>query len=140
YAASTGPDQDFLLIGVMVSTFHSVQYIALVWAHNDRRLRSSSNEGLSRWLSRSPARYLAGCAVFGIVYFSIARATGAFPIFTAFVGARVGPFSVNQIALAFWWGLAFHHYILDQKIWRLGKDERLRSTLGVPAIVHEKRT
>jgi hypothetical protein len=30
-----------------------------------------------------------------------------------------------------WWGIALNHYYLDQKIWRIRGDERLKKNLGL---------
>jgi hypothetical protein len=39
--------------------------------------------------------------------------------------------SANQIGLCLWWGLALHHYWLDQRIWRVRADAPLRRSLGL---------
>jgi hypothetical protein len=133
YAASTGPDTDFLLLSVMVTIFHNVQYVALVWSYNRRRHSETPVEerDLAAWLSRSIPRYLAACAAFSIVYFALASSTGVYPGLRIFEHRVLGDVSWNQVGLALWWGLALHHYVLDQCIWRVSKDARLRAELNV---------
>jgi hypothetical protein len=133
YAASNGPDQDFLLLSVLVTIFHNVQYVALVWFHNKNRYHASGGgSGAAGWLNRAPALYLAGCGLFSIVvYAASACGTGVFPGCSILGDARVGPFSANQLGLCLWWGLAINHYYLDQKIWRVGSDPELRRNLGL---------
>jgi hypothetical protein len=133
YAASTGPDTDFLLMGVMISTFHDVEYVAIVYSHNKRRYQAADGEGhgLAAIASGTALRYLFVCIAFAIPYFAFARTTGVFPGGGPFAGKAIGPVTWNQIALSLWWGLAIHHYVLDQSIWRIRKDEKLRRTLGV---------
>jgi hypothetical protein len=130
YSASTGPDEDFLLLSVMLSVFHATQYVALVWIHNRSRY-AAENAGAASWMSTSPGRFAVACLAFTAVYAIAASATGVFPVVRSFVGAKVGSVSINRLALSFWWGLALHHYILDQRIWRFGEDPELRRHLGV---------
>ena len=135
YAASRGPDQDFLLIQILVTLPHNVQYLGLVWFHNRNRYGSAEGDpGPARAVNRTPARYLAACLAFsGVVYFLSAASTGVFPGIQFFLEAKVGPFTANQLALCAWWGLAFNHYYLDQKIWRIRGDDRLKRALGFPS-------
>jgi hypothetical protein len=132
YAASNGPDQDFLLISVLVTVFHNVQYLGLVWFHNRNRYRGAGTFGAAGWLNRTPGLYLAGCVLFSVVvYASAACATGVFPGCIILADVQLGPFTANQIGLCLWWGLAINHYYLDQKIWRVGGDPELRRNLGL---------
>jgi hypothetical protein len=132
YARSNGPDQDFLLLSVLVTVFHNVQYLGLVWFHNRNRYRAAGGFGPAGWLNRTPALYLASCVLFSVVvYAASACSTGVFPGCAVLLDARVGPFSANQLGLCLWWGLAINHYYLDQKIWRVGSDPELRRNLGL---------
>jgi hypothetical protein len=130
YRSSTGPDQDFLLISILVVIFHNVQYLGLVWFHNRNRYGESTGHGLAQLVNRSPAFFLGACALFSAgIYFGFACATGAFPGCAPFADRRLGPVSWNQIGLCLWWGLAMNHYVLDQKIWRVRGDRQLRHDL-----------
>jgi hypothetical protein len=111
---------------------HNAQYVALVYVHNRSRYRGGAREhGAAAWVSHSAPRYLFVCFAFSIVYFAIARGTGAFPVFQGFEGAMLGPLRVNDLALSMWWGIALHHYYLDQRIWRIQEDPALREHLGL---------
>ncbi|MFN7972885.1 MAG: hypothetical protein U0166_11135 [Acidobacteriota bacterium] len=131
YAASSGPDQDFLLMSVMVTIFHNVQYLGLVFFHNRNRFGDRDQHGAASWLAASVPRYLAACALFSIVYLAFACSTGVFPGCQLLPRARLGAITMGQIGLCLWWGLAIHHYYLDQKIWRVRTDPDLRSALGL---------
>lgn len=132
YAPSAGPDQDFLLISILVTMFHNVQYLGLVWFHNHNRYAASPEAGTAFRLSRSPALYLLACLVFSlVVYLGSACATGVFPGCALFGAATLGPFTASQVGLCLWWGLALQHYYLDQKIWRVRGDPALRRSLGL---------
>ena len=131
YGASQGPDQDFLLLSIVIVIFHNVQYVGLVWFHNRNRYADRTGHGLAGFVNRAPLMFLAACGVFSIaVYFTFACSTGVFPSCQWFTGGTaLGPVTVNQIGLCLWWGLAMNHYYLDQKIWRIRGDEELKRSL-----------
>jgi hypothetical protein len=132
YALSNGPDQDFLLISFMNTLPHNVQYVGLVWFHNENRYRGPGDFGPARVVSRSLGRYLAACLGFSAIYFLLAAWTGVFPGARLFAkDAWLGPFTATQVGLSLWWGLAIHHYVLDQKIWRIRGDPVLKRNLGL---------
>ena len=130
YSASSGPDEDFLLLTVMLSTFHATEYIALVYIHNRSRYAPASS-GAASWLSKTAARFLLVCLGFSVAYLFMASSTGVFPVIRSFAGKTVGGMSVNRLALSLWWGLALHHYVIDQRIWRIKEDPELRKHLGL---------
>ena len=132
YARSNGPDQDFLLISVLVTLFHNVQYLGLVWFHNRNRYRGEGDFGPARALSGSPWTYVAGCLVFsGTVYLLLACATGVFPGCMIPRESHSAAQGASRIGLSLWWGLAVHHYWLDQRIWRVAGNAPLRRNLGL---------
>ena len=132
YAASTGPDQDFMLLSVVVVLFHNVQYIGLVWFHNRNRYGAGGDHGVAGPLNRNIAPYLAFCLVFSVVvYLLFASWTGVFPVFHFGTDLHWGGITMNQIGLCLWWGLAINHYYLDQKIWRIRGDAELKKSLGL---------
>jgi hypothetical protein len=131
YAASNGPDQDFLLLSIVITVIHNVQYVALVYVHNRSRYATAGAHGAASWASSTAARYLAVCLAFSAIYFLMARATGVFPLFHGPTDITLLGIGLDRVALATWWGLALHHYWLDQKIWRIKDDPDLRRHLGL---------
>jgi hypothetical protein len=132
YTPSNGLDQDFLLLAATLTAFHNVQYLGLVWHYNRTRYRDSADHGWAQPLSGSFSRYALACLAFsGVVYLSFACSTGVFPRCMILLDQKLGPFTANQIGLCLWWGLAIHHYYLDQRIWRVRQDPALRETLGL---------
>ena len=131
YGASQGPDQDFLLLSIVIVIFHNVQYVGLVWFHNRNRYAGRHGHGLAGVVNRAPAVFLAACAAFSLaVYSTFACSTGVFPSCQWFSGsAGLGPVTWNQIGLCLWWGLAMNHYYLDQQIWRIRGDDELKRSL-----------
>ena len=69
-ARRQGPDQDFLLLSILVVIFHNVQYLGLVWFHNRNRYGESTGHGLAQLVNRSPAFFLGACALFSAVIYS----------------------------------------------------------------------
>jgi hypothetical protein len=131
YGASQGPDQDFLLLSIVIVIFHNVQYVGLVWFHNRNRYAEPGAARAAAFVSRAPWIFLGACALFSLaVYGTFACSTGVFPACQWFTTSRsIGAVTLNQIGLCLWWGLAMNHYYLDQKIWRLRGDETLRRSL-----------
>jgi len=129
YAASSGPDEDFLLLSIAIVIFHNVQYLGLVWFHNRNRYSDDMDHGRDHGpasvVNRTFYAYLAACVLFSAaVYFTFACSTGVFPLCRWQASARW-----NQIGLCLWWGLAMNHYYLDQKIWRIRGDDELKRAL-----------
>ena len=126
------------LFVVFVTFYHNVQYHGIVWFYNRNRYGNRDPKyGAASWINRNFVLYYAAGLLFTITY----RYTNWY-----FLGINVpflsGPNSISQMALgfdftisdlafAFWWGFAFHHYYLDQKIWKLSKDKRLTQDLKV---------
>jgi len=128
----TTPDQAFLLITVMISIVHGVQYVGLVWFHNRNRY---SREGVSFGAARHMKRFgaYAGALLLfsGTLYLASAAAAGVFPWLAPWAKTTLGPVTANQIGLCVWWGLALHHYLVDQEIWRIKGDPDLAANLGL---------
>jgi hypothetical protein len=130
YAAAKGPDQDFMLITVMISGVHGWQYVGLVWFHNKNRYAREGSFGAAGWLGGRWWRYGLGLGLFSLtLYLASAALTGVFPALAPFATAKLGPVSVNELGLALWWGIAIHHYVIDQNIWRVSKDPQLSADL-----------
>lgn len=126
------------LFVVFVTFYHNVQYHGIVWFYNRNRYRADQgNFGPAAWISRNFVVYYAAGLLFTIVYrytnwyflgIDVPLLHGPNNISEASIGME---FKVSDLAFAFWWGFAFHHYYLDQKIWRLSKDKRLNQELKV---------
>ena len=130
YAQSSGPDQDFLLLSVLITLFHNIQYLGLVWFHNQNRYGAATPAGgPAWWINQSFVRFVAVCALFAPVYLLLACWTAVFPGCAIFGATAAGTATASQIGLCLWWGLALQHYYLDQKIWRISGDPVLKRNL-----------
>jgi hypothetical protein len=117
YSLAKTADQQLLLMTVMGGLLHSAQYIGIVWLYNARH-----NEARFPTLGR----YLLVCLAFAAVYFVIAALTAVYPAFAWLEGATIaGRVPVSRLALCVFWGIALHHYVVDQYIWRIKRDPSL---------------
>jgi hypothetical protein len=117
YSLAKNADQQLLLMTVMGGLLHSAQYIGIVWLYNTR------HNG-----QRFPTigRYLLACVAFSAIYFVIAAFTAVYPAFAWLDGATLGGVvPVSRVALCLFWGIALHHYVVDQYIWRIKRDPSL---------------
>lgn len=128
---------DIRLFAVLVTVYHNIQYHGIVWFYNRNRYGDPSKTkvfGPASWVSRNFMTYYACGLLFTIAYRYPNWFFGGYqPPFisgpSAISQMSLGLFHVSDLALAFWWGFSFHHYYLDQKIWRVSKDARLNEDL-----------
>lgn len=108
--------QDFLVASAIVTTYHNLQYLGLVWFHN--RNRAERDEpGLSNWAiawlrSRRFAPYIAVSLLYGVVLFLPRIALG---------NNRFAQLPVMLVV-----GL---HYYVDSRIWRFRERKGLAQNL-----------
>ncbi|TAJ13703.1 MAG: hypothetical protein EPO68_13030 [Planctomycetota bacterium] len=111
----------------LVTTFHNLQYHALVWSYSRSKYLApgaphpnAAPALLARWL---PLYVLAGvaytCATIGVEYF------GLYDL--AALGRERW---LGQIVASAIWGWSFLHYYLDGKLWHVQSDANLRRVLG----------
>jgi len=114
YAARFGPD-GIVRAGMALGLFHSLQYHRLLWFHNRNRYQTEDARAKHGW-SAVLARK------FGY-YFAVA--VGLYWI------ADILPQTLLpwQWVPASLWGIAFMHYLLDSKIWRVRGDKELAAAL-----------
>ncbi len=121
--------QQFLLVVMVLCVFHNVQYHGIVWRFLDRRLGADHPaSGLTGWLSRGFGRYAILGGLFGVGYVALAGATTRYPNLD---GSIPAPHLV-PVAFCLLWGVLFHHYYLDQRIWRPSISPAVRRALVEP--------
>jgi len=114
YAARFGPD-GVVRAGIALGLFHSLQYHRLMWFHNKNRYQTpdaKSKHGLAAVLAQKFGYYFAVAA--GLYFFADILPQALIP-------ATWLPASL--------WGIAFMHYLLDSKIWRVRGDKELAAAL-----------
>jgi hypothetical protein len=117
-ARPSDPEQYFLAVAVVGGTVHGMQYLGIVVAANRRR--ATAPLGQRPWI-------LYGVLVAAsILYMAVNLTRGASP-WTLFASGT----DQARLFLALYWGIFFHHYYIDQKIWHPGSDPALRRELGL---------
>ncbi|HEV8584408.1 MAG TPA: hypothetical protein VGT02_05510 [Methylomirabilota bacterium] len=102
---------DLLAILATLTIFHNLQYHRIVW-HYER--------GHGRVPSGSLARYLALGLALGLVWYG-ARVLGA---------ASAPSTLTRNVLIGLGWGVAFHHYLVDGRIWRVGRSPAVAQALA----------
>jgi hypothetical protein len=103
---------DLLAITATLTIFHNLQYHRIVWQHEAGKGRRPLG-GLVPYL-------LAGLAL-GVAWYG-PRVLGAH---------LAGPGLVGNVLLGLGWGVAFHHYLVDGRIWRLRRTPAVAAALDV---------
>jgi len=121
---AVGPEQVFMVVTIVTGILHGTHYLAIV-AVADSRRRTLAGSAASPF--GTLARTYAVLVLLSAPYIGINLLRGVSP-----VASPVLPDSPTaQVFLALYWGLFFHHYWLDQKIWKPSSDARLRAELGL---------
>ena len=126
------------LFVVFVTFYHNIQYHGIVWFYNRNRYgKREGNFGPATWISKNFIVYYAAGLLFTLTYryinwyflgIEVPLLSGPNNVSEMSLGMD---YRISDLAFAFWWGFAFHHYYLDQKIWKLSKDKRLTQELKV---------
>jgi 2-polyprenyl-6-methoxyphenol hydroxylase-like FAD-dependent oxidoreductase len=91
---------DLLAIMATLTIFHNLQYHRIVWHYEAGKGRRP----LGSW-----PLYLGAGLGLGLLWYG-----------PRVVGAHLaGPSLLGNVCLGFGWGLAFHHYLVDGRIWRI---------------------
>jgi hypothetical protein len=125
YPNAQDPEQFFLAVTVAGGLLHSSQYLAIVFAVNKRHHKTGES-WLAR-LSRAPGKMYFLFVVGSLLYLLLLASRGNSPALNFF--ALNSP--AAKLFLALYWGVFFHHYYLDQIIWRPHQDPQLREDLGL---------
>lgn len=128
---------ELLAVTIIVTSFHNLQYEAIVWRHGQRRYHvpdADARFGIATRIFRhAVVWYLAGLTFTILLRYASWSLDGRFWPFSPTPRALPGPFSAAEYVNAWWWIVAMHHYYLDQRIWRVGRDAKLRANLGLHA-------
>jgi hypothetical protein len=106
--------ENLLEITATLTIFHNLQYHRIVWQHEAGKGRRPLG-GLVPYLT-------AGLAL-GVVWYG-PRVLGAH---------LAGPGLVRNVILGLGWGVAFHHYLVDARIWRLRRAPAVARAIDVGA-------
>ena len=104
-----------LQASIPLGLFHGLQYHRLIWFHNQNRYAvpgAVERNGLAAKLASKFSIYLTVAIVLHFL--------------TTFLPQALFPGDVMKAAV---WGIAFTHYLLDAKIWRIRGDKELAAAL-----------
>lgn len=133
FEAPANGAQLFMLIAIMNSLFHNIQYHAIVWHYANRRYTSAAEKksegiyGLAQWVNGRALTYIGVALAVGAGFGAIVWSMGDWPSWT---GAFT-PTGFNAVAYVLYFGIVGHHFYLDQFIWRPSKQPELRSYLDL---------
>jgi hypothetical protein len=106
---------NLLTITATLTIFHNLQYHRIVWQYE---------RGHGRVPSRSIVRYLAFGIALGVVWYG-----------PRLIGLAVAEADLlRNVLLGVGWGVAFHHYLVDGRIWRVRRSPGVASALDAGAI------
>lgn len=124
----TSTEQIFMAATVIGGTVHGLQYLGITFATSARRAAADTDStSFSVRLGKSPLLTYGIMVALSLLYLGLNLLRGASPVASPVVPGS----STAQVFLALYWGLFFHHYWIDQKIWRPSTDSRLRTELGL---------
>ena len=103
-----------LAILATLTIFHNIQYHRIVWMYE---------RGLGRIPSGGVLRFLGLGLALGILWYGL-RVFGV---------NQLGPSLAGNALMGLCWGVAFHHYLLDSRIWRLSRSPAVSRALSVAA-------
>ncbi len=131
-----------LTFSMIITIYHDVQYISIVWFYNEKRYggdrkKAEKRYGFAAKLSRSIFYFMGFAILVSIPVWGFGCLINRIPVCEMGTGEAWGQaimldsttWIVFFVMLTS--GFQMHHYIMDQYIWRPSKDSRLREDLGV---------
>ncbi len=119
------PEQVFMAASVVAGIVHGMQYLGMVIATSRRRAAADRAAGLAAVFGRKPLLAYGAMVAMSLLYLWLTFLRDAPP------SGQLETSRAAQMFLAFYWGLFFHHYWIDQQIWKPSSDARLRVELGL---------
>ena len=128
FVQNLGGAETLMLIAIMNSLFHNIQYHAIVWHYGQRRYRERATGdgqfGLARLIGGNTAAYIGAALLMGATFGAIVWHVGDWP---SFAGAWTA--SYHAWAYVLFFGIIGHHFFLDQFIWRPSRQKDLKTYL-----------
>ena len=133
------PAKPIALVAIL-TIYHNLQYQRLIWFHNQKYGEPGTSPmahapdaratyGPAAFISRRLVYYIIFGVLFGLLYQAPRQVLGYLGLrATQGVPTAVLPVRI-QLGVAFLWGVAFIHYYLDSKIWRVRRDPSVGQAL-----------
>ncbi len=116
--------QSLMVVSIMNSLFHNIQYHAIVWYYGQRRYQTEFGSGvfgLARRINSNFATYVLAALLFSTLFTLIFWARGEI----RFLNGSLGVGTWGNLAYVLYFGIVGHHFFLDQKIWRTNRSPEL---------------
>ena len=135
---TTMPAKPIALVAIL-TIYHNLQYHRLIWFHNKKYSAQDARDpqagmpalryGPAAFISRRLVYYIGFGILFGLMYQAPRQILGYFGL-KATHGVPTAELPVAiQFGVAVLWGVAFIHYYLDSKIWRVRRDPAVGAAL-----------
>ena len=145
------PNKPIALVAIL-TIYHNLQYHRLIWFHNQKYVSASvgvrgssptvregsdaqedlkDKYGPAALISRRLLYYIAFGILFGLLYQGPRQVLGYFGLKASHGDATAQLPIPIQLAVAVLWGVAFIHYYLDSKIWRVRRDPSVGRALNM---------
>ncbi|MAE73099.1 MAG: hypothetical protein CL675_03315 [Bdellovibrionaceae bacterium] len=119
--------ETLMLIAIMNSLFHNIQYHAIVYHYGKKRYEGNQKGfGWAAWINKSSLSYMGFALLLGLAFGAIVWNVGDWP---SPLGQWTQP-SMRSWAYVLFFGIIGHHFFLDQVIWRPSKSKELKSYLS----------
>lgn len=137
FSAPVAARIEYEAIFPIVTSFHNVQYLALVWFfHRNRRTAGGPDAGTVAPFAGTLWMFLGAGLIFTLAYRVLLGCA-----FSAWPGCGIGTedmplgagLTISDLGVSFLWGFALHHYYLDQRIWHVRRDAGLGRDLRLTA-------
>jgi hypothetical protein len=131
------PEQAFLATAVVGGIVHGMNYLGIISIVGLRRHGQNTDGSIAAFFGKRPLVAYGAFVLVSLGYLALNAGRGVLPGVTPF--ARQS--AMADLLLVLYWGLFFHHYYIDQRIWHVRSDETLRIELGLarPAVAEGAR-
>jgi len=140
---TTMPAKPIALVAIL-TIYHNLQYHRLIWFHNKKYSAQDARDpqagmpalryGPAAFISRRLVYYIGFGILFGLMYQAPRQILGYFGL-KATHGVPTAELPVAiQFGVAVLWGVAFIHYYLDSKIWRVRRDPAVGAALKMSSL------
>lgn len=105
-----------------VTIFHNIQYHKIIHFHNVNKYYEAEQKkhGFAVTLTQKILVFASLAILFNIISYVPRIAS-----------SQMDALIPNYILSTLFWGVAFHHYVLDAIIWRIKKDKQLKENLNI---------
>jgi hypothetical protein len=114
-------DMPYIAAYACITVFHNIQYHAIIRFHNKNKyLTNEKTFGWASKITKNIALFIILALGFNLI-FTLPRTASEY---------ITHEFLVCLVA-SFFWGVGFHHYILDAIIWRPSRDKEVKAHLNI---------